>query len=95
MKSDLPLSVSTTCMAVFADGRFHLEQRSDVPESEPQVYEDSLSDTDLKSLLTIIDDPELRDLKGIDTGSMVLRQREPGEITSRTRPCSNGHSIRP
>jgi hypothetical protein len=80
MKSDLPLSVSTTCIAVFPDGRFHLEQRSDWPESKPQIYEDSLSDNDLKSLLTIIDDPELRDLKGIDTGSVVLRQREHGEI---------------
>ena len=80
IKSDLPLSVSTTCIAVFPDGRFHLEQRSDWPESKPQIYEDSLPDNDLKSLLTIIDDPELRDLKGIDKDSVVVRQREHGEV---------------
>jgi hypothetical protein len=80
IKSDLPTSVSTTCIAVFPDGRFHLEQRSDLPESKPQVYEDSLPDNDLRSLRTIIDDPELRDLKGIDAGSVVIRQREHGEV---------------
>ena len=80
IKSDLPTSVSTTCIAVFPDGRFHLEQRSDLPESKPQVYEDSLADNDLKSLRTIIDDPELKDLKGIDTNNVIVRQREHGEV---------------
>jgi hypothetical protein len=80
VKSDLPLGVSTTCIAVFPDGRFHLEQRADWPESKPQIYEDSLPDNDLRSLRTIIDDPELRNLKGIDTGNMVFRQREHGEV---------------
>ena len=80
VKSDLPLRVSTTCIAVFSDGRFHLEQRADWPESKPQIYEDFLPDDDLKSLRTIIDDPELRDLKGIVTGDVVVRQREHGEV---------------
>jgi hypothetical protein len=80
VKSDLPLRVSTTCIAVFPDGRFHLEQHADWPESKPQIYEDSLPDNDLRSLRTIIDDPELRDLKGIETGDMVFRQRERGEV---------------
>ena len=79
-KSDLPRSISTTCVAVFPDGRFHFEQRSDWPESKPQIYEDSLPDDDLKSLLMIIAEPELRDLKGIDTGSMAVRQNEQGEV---------------
>ena len=80
IKSDLPLSSSTTCLAVFPDGRFHLEQRSDWPESKPQIYEDSVPDNDLKSLVTIIADPELRDLKSVDTGSGVFTQREHGEV---------------
>jgi len=80
MKSDLPVRVSTTCIAVFPDGRFHLEQREDWPGSKPQIYEDSLSDSDFKSLRAIIDDPGLRDLTGIDTGEVAFRQGERGEI---------------
>jgi len=80
LKSDLPQSVSTTCVAVFPDGRFHLEQQPVWPGSDPQIYEDSLPENDLKSLLTIIDDPELRDLKEIDKGKQFFRQREHGEV---------------
>lgn len=80
IKSDLPLSASTTCIAVFPDGRFHLEQLSGWTDSKPQIYEDSVPDNDLKSLLTIIADPELRDLQGMDTGSVVFRQSEHGEV---------------
>ncbi len=80
IKSDLPLSASTTCIAVFPDGRFHLEQLSGWTDSKPQIYEDSVPDNDLKSLLTIIADPELRDLQGIDAGSVVFRQSEHGEV---------------
>ncbi len=80
IKSDLPLSASTTCIAVFPDGRFHLEQLSGWNDSKPQIYEDSVPDNDLKSLLTIIADPELRDLQGMDTGSVVFRQSEHGEV---------------
>ena len=80
IKSDLPLSASTTCIAVFPDGRFHLKQRSGWTESKPQIYEDTVPDNDLKSLLTIIADPELRDLQGIDAGSVVFRQSEHGEV---------------
>src|SRR6478609_7860714 len=76
MKSDLPLSASTTCIAVFPDGRFHLEQRTDWPESKSQIYEGSVPDNDLKSLLAIIADPELKDLQGIDTSSEVFTQSE-------------------
>jgi len=80
MKSDLPLSASTTCIAVFPDGRFHLEQRTDWPESKSQIYEGSVPDNDLKSLLAIIADPELKDLQGIDTSSEVFTQSEHGEV---------------
>jgi len=80
IKSDLPLSASSTCIAVFPDSRFHLEQRSGWTGSKPQIYEDSVPDNDLKSLLTIIADPELRDLKGVDTGRVVFRQGEHGEV---------------
>jgi|SRR5581483_1120945 len=80
VKSDLPTSVLTTCIAVFSDGRFHLEKRSDWPQSKTQVYEDSLADNDIKSLRTIIDDPQLKDLSGIDTGGIVVREREHGEL---------------
>jgi len=79
IKTELPRS-TTKCIAVFPDGRFHLEQSSDWPESKPQIYESSVSDDDLKSLLTIISAPELRDLKGIETGSVVFRPGEHGEI---------------
>jgi hypothetical protein len=80
IKSDLPLRVSTTCIAVFPDGRFHLEQRDEWPQSGPQVYEDSLPEHDLQSLHTIIDDPELKSLNGIDTGEAAFMQGERGEI---------------
>lgn len=74
LKSDLPTRVSTTCIAVFPNGQFHLEQREDWPQSKPQIYEDFLPESDLQSLLTIIDDPELKNLRGIETGELVVRQ---------------------
>jgi hypothetical protein len=62
-KGDLPRSMSTNCIAVFADGRYHFERRSDFPlDSKPQIFEDLLPASDLNSLL---DEPELRELKGI------------------------------
>jgi len=80
LKSDFSLRTSTTCIAVFPDGRFHLEQRGDWPESKSEVYEGSLPESELQSLRTIIDDPELEDLKGIESGKYVLRQGEQGEF---------------
>jgi hypothetical protein len=58
----------------------YLEQRSLLPEAKPQVFEDSLSDNDLKSLLTIIGDPDMRELSGIDKSSTVIGSRERREV---------------
>jgi len=80
VKSDLPTRMSTTCIAVYPSGRFHLEQRGDWPQSSAQVYEDSLPEGDLQSLRTIIDDPELKDLNGIESGVVTFRQGEHGEV---------------
>jgi hypothetical protein len=80
IKSDLPLSVSTTCIAVYADGRFHLEQAADWHASKTKVYEDSLSGDDLNSLRAIVDDPQLKQLSGIDTSKVAFSQNEHGEV---------------
>jgi hypothetical protein len=50
------------------------------PNPRYQIYEDSVPDTDLKSLLAIIADPELKDLQGVDTSSGVFSQSEHGEV---------------
>jgi hypothetical protein len=50
-----------------------MEQREDWPAPKSEVYEDSLAEGDLQSLRTVIDDPELKDLKSIKTGEVVFR----------------------
>jgi hypothetical protein len=57
---DLPRSISDTCLVVFPDGRFHLEQGSDWPASKAQVFEDSLTHDRLNSLTTLLVAEELK-----------------------------------
>ena len=66
-KIDLPQSAETTCLAVFPDGRFHMEQTSEVPSSDPRVFEDLLPDESLKSLSAILGAQELKELKTVKT----------------------------
>lgn len=60
---DLPRSSFNTCLVVFPDGRFHLEQGSDWPASKAQVFEDSLTHDSLNSLTTLLVAEELKSLQ--------------------------------
>src|SRR5262249_54774874 len=62
-KVDLPSSTSDTCLTVFPDGKFHLEQGFDFPPSKAQVFEDSLTHDSLDSLTTLLVAEELKSLQ--------------------------------
>jgi hypothetical protein len=62
-KIDLPRSSSDTCLVVFPDGKFHLEQGSVWPVSKAQVFEDSLTHDSLNSLTTLLAAEELKSLQ--------------------------------
>jgi hypothetical protein len=63
VKVDVPSSSSDTCLVVFPDGRFHLEQGSVWPVSKPRVFEDSLTHDSLNSLTTLLVAEELKSLQ--------------------------------
>lgn len=63
MKVNLPSSSSRTCLTVYPDGGFHLEQVSDWPKSRPQIFEDSLPNESLTALNTILEAQGLKELK--------------------------------
>jgi hypothetical protein len=75
-KLDLPNSNSSTCLAVFPDGRFHMEQTSELPSSEHRIFEDSIPDDSLRSLSTILETRELKDLRTVKTGPVEFAQGE-------------------
>jgi hypothetical protein len=60
---DLPRSSSDTCLVVFPDGSFHMEQGSDWPASKTKVFEDSLTHDSLNSLTTLLVAEELKNLQ--------------------------------
>ena len=68
IKLDQQSSSKTACMAVFPDGRFHMEQSSQWPVSDRLVFEDSLSNESRKSLSAILESDLLKGLTGIDKG---------------------------
>jgi hypothetical protein len=75
---DVPRSASDTCLVVFPDGRFHLEQDSEwPPPSKTQIFEDSLTKESLNSLTTLLVAEELKSLQTtneevkIEQGEMV------------------------
>jgi hypothetical protein len=76
MKVDLPASSSSTCLAVFPDGRFHMEQISQWPASDPRIFEDTLPYENLKSLSTILEAPDLKKLKTVESRSGEISQGE-------------------
>lgn len=105
-KVDLPRSSSSTCLAVFPDGRFHMEQLSEWPSSGPRVFEESLSDESLKSLSTILETEELKELRTVETGPVKIAQGAivwaaipRGEITQKlifsAIEASGGHPPKP
>jgi hypothetical protein len=68
-KLDLPALDLTTCMAVFPDGRFHMErswQSSTIEVSGSQTFEGSLSQNSLRSLLAILAANDLKTLTQLD-----------------------------
>ena len=62
-KIELPYSMSTTCLAVFPDGRLHLEKNSGWPSSKPEVFEDSLTGEGFKFLTAVLETKELKELQ--------------------------------
>ena len=60
---DLPRSTSDSCLVVFPDGRFHLEEGSDWPPSKAQIFEDSLTQESLNLLTTLLVAEELKTLQ--------------------------------
>jgi hypothetical protein len=76
MKVDLPTSDASTCLAVFPDGRFRMEQISEWPAAYPRIFEDSLPDEGFKSLSTILDAKDLKELKTVAPSSGVISQGE-------------------
>ena len=74
-KIDLPRSISGTCLAVFPDGRFHMEQVSEWPDSKRQVFEDSLPHESLNSLTALLEAAELKNLR-IANDDMKVAQGE-------------------
>jgi hypothetical protein len=77
VRIDLPRSSSNTCLVVFPDGRFHLEESFDWPASKPQVFEDSLTQTSLNSLATLL---AAEDLKSLQTTASEEQKIAQGEI---------------
>jgi hypothetical protein len=86
---DLPRSVSTTCLAVFPDGRFHMEHLSEWPGDRPRIFEDSLPNESLKSLSTILEAQELKQLRAVESqeisgqGDMVWGVISRGDTTQK------------
>jgi hypothetical protein len=73
-KVDLPRSTSSTCLAVFPDGRFHMEQLSEWPSSGPRIFEESLPDESLKSLSRTLETQELKELRTVESGAIKIAQ---------------------
>jgi len=89
-KIDLPRSSSSSCLAIFPDGRFHMEQSSDWPASAPRIFEDSLSGDSLRSLSSILDARELRELRVVEPGLAKVAQ---GEVIWAIVPRQEGDQI--
>lgn len=71
MKVDLSNGVSGTCLAVFPDGRFHMEetwQSLPLGPSGSRIYEDLLPKEALESLQAILEAPGLKELKDANRG---------------------------
>src|SRR5262249_25798876 len=71
VKFDLPYSSSNSCLVVFTDGEFHLEQGSDWPASKPQIFEDSLTQESLNSLTNLLAAEELKSLPKTNQDVMI------------------------
>jgi len=75
-KVDLPRSSASTCLAIFPDGRFRMGQISEWPRSGPRIFEDSIPDESLKSLSTILQAQELKELRTVDLNPGKIAQGE-------------------
>ncbi len=73
-KIDLPSSMSHTCLTVFPDGRFHMEQGSFQPRSAAQIFEGSLPSENLNSLGALIEAEDLKNLPRTQEGMVTIAQ---------------------
>ena len=77
MKADLPRSDSTTCLAVFPGGKFHLEEDSYVQHyAKPYVFEDSLPLDSLSTLSALLEADDLKELQMTDQKFGAFAQGE-------------------
>ena len=69
VKLEPPGRSTDTCIAVFSDGRFHLEQawQGSFPDSGLLIFEGTLAADSLKSLSTVLATEEFRKLRTPDT----------------------------
>ena len=82
VKIDLPRSSSDSCLVVFSDGRFHLEQASDYPPSKAEIFEDSVTKDSLESLRTLLMAEELKSLETPREGGKIAQ----GEVVWSSYP---------
>ena len=73
VRLDLPRSSSDSCLVVFPDGRFHLEQASDYPPSKAEIFEDSVTKDSLESLRTLLMAEELKSLQTLREGAKIAQ----------------------
>ncbi len=88
---DLPVRGMTTCVAVFPDGRLHLEKWSPATQldvSRSEVFETNLSPESMSALSTILAAADFRQLRRIDEGT--VRQ---GQIIGGAVPRPEGTQL--
>ena len=73
-KIDLPSSMSHTCLVVFPDGRFHMEQGSFQPRLAAQIFEGSLPSENVNALTALIESEELKNLPRTQEGIVTIAQ---------------------
>lgn len=89
-KAEYPYDVANTCIAVFPDGRFHLEKswtQSVAVGSGVQIFEGALSEEDLRSLSAIL---AAEPLKLLTTDDRLRFGMSEGEIIRAVVPRPEG-----
>jgi hypothetical protein len=67
-----PAHYSGMCIAVSADGKFHMEEKRDAERYKAEVFEDSIPEENLKQLSAILATPALKELKAPTEGPYII-----------------------
>jgi hypothetical protein len=73
-KIDLPATYSHTCLTVFPDGHFHMEQGSYWPQSGVHVFEGTMLPKEVNSLVALVDAQDFRNLPKTGEGMAKVAQ---------------------